>query len=228
MRLLNTYRSPNYNERPKAPDMLLLHYTGMRTAEDALRRLCSPQAAVSAHYVVDEDGLAYALVDEDKRAWHAGLSFWQGERDINGCSVGIEIVNPGHEFGYRPFPERQIESVCALALEIIERHGIRAGRVLGHSDVAPKRKQDPGELFPWKTLADRGVGLWSSRFEPLAGSRRAMLSLVGYDVSDEDAALRAFQRHFYPEAFGRAAGEDRTEERLSAVASLLREERMKL
>ncbi len=228
MRLLNTYRSPNYNERPKAPDMLLLHYTGMRTAADALRRLCSPEAGVSAHYLVDEDGLVYALVDEDRRAWHAGLSFWQGERDINGCSIGIEIVNPGHQFGYRPFPECQIDAAASLAEEIMKRHGIRAARVLGHSDVAPKRKQDPGELFPWETLAERGIGLWSAGFAPSFGSRREMLAAAGYDVSDEDAALQAFRRHFYPDAFDRDAGKDRTEERLSAVAPLLRDERMKL
>lgn len=221
MKLLNTYSSPNHNERPKAPDMLLLHYTGMRTAADALRRLCSPEAAVSAHYLIDEDGLIYALVDEDRRAWHAGLSFWQGERDINGCSIGLEIVNPGHQFGYRPFPERQIDSAAVLARDIIERHKIRAARVLGHSDVAPKRRQDPGELFPWEALAERGIGLWSGGFAAPFGSRGEMLAAAGYDVSDEDAAARAFQRHFYPDAFDRESEKDRTEERLSAVAPLL-------
>jgi N-acetylmuramoyl-L-alanine amidase len=152
--------SPNHDARGTAIDMLVLHYTGMKTAEEALARLCDPQAKVSAHYTIDRDGRVYAHVPEERRAWHAGLSFWAGERNINGCSVGIELVNPGHEFGYEPFPETQIAALIDLAGEIMGRHAIPPGRVLGHSDVAPARKEDPGELFPWPQLADFGIGIW--------------------------------------------------------------------
>src|SRR5581483_4361023 len=137
--------SPNHDERRgRAIDMLVLHYTGMKSAEAALDRLCDPAAKVSAHYTIDEEGRIYAHVPEDRRAWHAGRSFWAGEGDINACSIGIELVNPGHEFGYRPFAEAQIQSLIGLAKGILHRHAIVPARVLGHSDVAPARKDDPG------------------------------------------------------------------------------------
>ena len=139
--------SPNFDDRPTdgAIDILLLHYTGMESADAAIDRLRDPAARVSSHYVIDEDGSILRLVPEEKRAWHAGVSCWAGSRDINARSIGIEIVNPGHEFGYRAFPERQMHAVAALSQQLVAQHGIRASRVLGHSDVAPLRKQDPGE-----------------------------------------------------------------------------------
>lgn len=154
---MSAYTSPNFNERIgyAAPNMIVLHYTGMKTAKDALERLCDPAAEVSAHYVIDEDGTLYQLVDEEKRAWHAGVSKWDGETDINSASIGIELVNPGHEFGYRAFPAAQMEALAKLCKDIMTRHDIQT--VLGHSDIAPERKQDPGELFDWQWLADAGV-----------------------------------------------------------------------
>jgi len=155
-------RSPNHDERPDgaAIDMLVLHYTGMKSAEEALARLCDPEARVSAHYTIDRDGRVYRHVPEERRAWHAGVSWWAGERNINACSVGIELVNPGHEFGYEPFARPQIAALLDLAGDIVERHHIPPARVVGHSDVAPARKEDPGELFPWQHLAEFGIGLW--------------------------------------------------------------------
>ncbi len=135
--------------------MIVIHYTGMKMAEDALQRLCNPAAEVSAHYMIDEDGSIYRLVAEDKRAWHAGVSEWDGITDINSVSIGIELVNPGHEFGYREFPPAQMEALAALCKDIVSRHEIKT--VLGHSDVAPSRKQDPGELFDWNWLAGQGI-----------------------------------------------------------------------
>ena len=205
--------SPNHDARPaRTPiDILLLHYTGMATAEAALDRLCEAAAKVSAHYMVDEDGTVYALVPEVRRAWHAGQSRWAGASDINGRSVGVEIVNPGHEFGYRPFPEAQMEAVADLAREIVARHAIPPARVLGHSDVAPRRKQDPGELFDWARLAREGVGLWPEdvgegpQETPPVAEIQAMLGRFGYGapntgVLDEETqiVLAAFQRHFRP------------------------------
>ncbi|MCW5771993.1 MAG: N-acetylmuramoyl-L-alanine amidase [Rhodospirillaceae bacterium] len=207
--------SPNFNERPVGGtiDLLILHYTGMLSAAAALERLCEPEAKVSAHYTIDEDGTIYRHVAEDKRAWHAGVSCWAGTRDINDRSIGIELVNPGHEFGYRPFPEAQIAALIDLGREIVARHRIPARRVLGHSDVAPRRKTDPGELFPWPRLAAAGLGLWVAR--PRLDNSRAIqvpeiqadLAAIGYDcprdgVLDEGtrAAVAAFQRHFRPAA----------------------------
>lgn len=198
------HHSPNFDIRRGAPvDMLVLHYTGMRSAAEAITRLLDPEAKVSAHYVVDEDGTIHALVPESRRAWHAGVSWWRGETDINSRSIGIEIVNPGHEFGYRAFPDRQIEAVIRLSLGVLSRHPIAPRNVVGHSDVAPTRKQDPGELFPWAKLKTYGIGLW-----PFDGDERAdlgpdavltMLTAHGYDVSEPAAAIAAFQRHFRPE-----------------------------
>jgi N-acetylmuramoyl-L-alanine amidase len=198
--------SPNFDARAHDAviDILLLHYTGMETGAAALRRLCEAEARVSAHYTVDEDGSIYAHVPEECRAWHAGVSYWAGATDINARSIGIEIVNPGHEFGYRHFPDAQIEAVIHLAKSIVANHDIPPERVLGHSDVAPARKTDPGELFPWGRLAAEGVGLWpQTRKARLTAPFEAGLRRFGYgfrpdtDVSLEDA-VKAFQRHFRP------------------------------
>ncbi|HUT50350.1 MAG TPA: N-acetylmuramoyl-L-alanine amidase [Alphaproteobacteria bacterium] len=192
--------SPNHNARPPdAPiDILLMHYTGMETAEIALARLCDPAAQVSAHYTIDEDGSVYWHVPEDRRAWHAGKSFWAGETDVNGRSIGIELVNPGHEFGYRAFPEAQMAALIPLAQDIIARHAIPAARVLGHSDVAPDRRQDPGELFDWARLAEAGIGLWpTATAERSTADARSMLARIGYDVT-VGGVIAAFQRHFRP------------------------------
>lgn len=191
--------SPNHDGRDGAAvDMLVLHYTGMKTAEGALARLCDPDAKVSSHYTVDEDGTVYAHVPEDRRAWHAGMSFWAGATDINARSIGIEIVNPGHEFGYRAFPEEQVAALIALCQDILSRHAIPAARVLGHSDVAPARKEDPGELFPWQRLAAAGIGLWPDRTQSDLGPEA--LARYGYDPgAPQDKAITAFQRHFRPQ-----------------------------
>jgi N-acetylmuramoyl-L-alanine amidase len=221
--------SPNFNERVGAgvPDILLLHYTGMQSCAAAVERLTSAEARVSAHYTVDEDGTVYAHVPEHLRAWHAGVSSWRGYTDINSRAVGIEIVNPGHEFGYRPFPDEQIAAVIALGQGIARRHGIPARNVIGHSDVAPERKEDPGELFPWKRLAGEGLGLWVEAEDAgdpalalgATGERVArlqrMLVRYGYGLEAEGAfdermrlVVVAFQRHFRPTRFdGVADGE---------------------
>ena len=167
--------SPNYDERRlHAPvDILLLHYTGMQTGGAALERLTDPDSKVSCHYLIEEDGTIYRLVAEAHRAWHAGASFWAGERDINSRSVGIELVNPGHEWGYRPFPETQMQALIGLATELLARHSIPPERVLGHSDVAPTRRwYDPGELFDWHSLAKNGIGAWPHVTAAATASRR--------------------------------------------------------
>ncbi|PKR54925.1 N-acetylmuramoyl-L-alanine amidase [Thalassospira marina] len=154
--------SPNFGDRPAdcAIDMLVLHYTGMPSGEAALARMCDPASQVSAHYMVEEDGCIYQLVTEAKRAWHAGRGQWRGCTDVNSRSIGIEIVNPGHEFGYRPFAVRQMDAVIALCKAILGRHTIPAHNIIAHSDMAPERKEDPGELFPWEQFAVEGIGLW--------------------------------------------------------------------
>jgi N-acetylmuramoyl-L-alanine amidase len=195
--------SPNYDDRTMAVSMIVLHYTGMPDAEGALDRLTSPDAQVSAHYLVDEGGQIFRLVDEAKRAWHAGKSRWRGITDINSASVGIEIVNPGHEFGYRPFPDEQIAALIPLVAEIKERHGIGRGNVVGHSDIAPARKEDPGELFPWEAFARRRLALPSPErglIDPHWTDAGFLLALerFGYDVSDPQKSVIAFQRRFRP------------------------------
>jgi N-acetylmuramoyl-L-alanine amidase len=154
--------SPNFDTRGGQPvDLLVLHYTGMQSGAEALERMCSPLAKVSAHYMVEEDGRVFQLVDEAERAWHAGISHWGGVGNVNANSIGIEIVNPGHEWGYRPFPQVQMQAVAALAQGILARHPrISPRNVVGHSDIAPERKEDPGELFDWAGLAQAGIGLW--------------------------------------------------------------------
>jgi len=207
--------SPNFDARIAPPEMIVLHYTGMPTGEEALARLRDPEAKVSAHYMVEEDGRVFRLVPEERRAWHAGRSFWRGTRDVNSASVGIEIVNPGHEFGYRAFPDAQIAAVIALVGDIRTRWQVEDVGIVGHSDVAPDRKEDPGELFPWRRLADAGHGLWAEA-RPAPGdplnqgdegtgvfALQAGLTRLGYDSApsgrfDEDTAaiVRAFQRHW--------------------------------
>jgi len=196
--------SPNHDARPDGQevDILLLHYTGMQTGEAALERLCDPAAKVSAHYCIEEDGRIFQLVPEERRAWHAGVAQWQGADDINARSIGIEIVNPGHEFGYRPFPDDQMAAVAALGLDIVARYPIPKARVLGHADVAPLRKEDPGEFFNWRRLASTGVGLWPEDGSAAVLESAVALALkrIGYGYVDEDqaAVIRAFQRHYRP------------------------------
>lgn len=210
--------SPNFNERTVPPDILVLHYTGMKTGPEALAWLCDAESKVSSHYLVEEDGAVFRLVPEERRAWHAGVSFWKGESDINGRSIGVEIVNPGHEFGYRPFPQAQIAALIELVADIRTRWSIEDIRIIGHSDAAPDRKEDPGELFPWKQLAQAGHGLWVepdaapglplSEGEEGAGvfALQAGLTRLGYDCAPSGkydahtaAVVRAFQRHWRQE-----------------------------
>jgi N-acetylmuramoyl-L-alanine amidase len=231
--------SPNHDARGEAVDMLILHYTGMQTAQAALDRLRDPAASVSSHYVVDEEGTVFRLVPEDRRAWHAGVSYWRGHSALNGRSIGVEIVNPGHEWGYRNFPVLQLAAVCDLCLGVLSRHAIPARNVVGHSDVAPDRKDDPGERFDWRALAENGVGLWPADAVDLGVTGvvrdaatlrpvRAALAEIGYRVAPEgglDPALstvvRAFQRHWRPEAVTGQV-DDGTLVRLLGVRELVR------
>ncbi len=207
--------SPNHDERTLPVTMLVLHYTGMQDAASAIARLTDAEAKVSSHYLVAEDGQVMRLVAEDRRAWHAGKALWRGISDVNSASIGIEIVNPGHEFGYRPFPASQMDALVPLVADIVARYGIDPANVVGHSDVAPARKQDPGELFDWETLARLGLALPRPR-KSLAdphwtpGGFLLALERFGYDVSDGPAAVTAFQRRFRPETIdGIADGECR-------------------
>jgi N-acetylmuramoyl-L-alanine amidase len=218
-------RSPNFNSREGTPvDMLVLHYTGMRTTQEAFDRLCDPAAEVSAHYMIDEDGTLSVLVDEVDRAWHAGVASWRGDSNINSRSIGIELVNPGHEFGYRSFPDKQINVLIDLSRGVLERHDIPARNVIGHSDVAPTRKEDPGELFPWSRLAKNDIGLWpqdATSFDPVQPDDVPnVLSDIGYEIVDVDTAIIAFQRHFAPDSLGNGLDE-RTRRSLAAVAAML-------
>jgi N-acetylmuramoyl-L-alanine amidase len=198
--------SPNFNDRDPTVklDCVILHYTDMESAEAALTRLCDPKAEVSAHYMIDEDGTIYALVAEEKRAWHAGKSFWRGVTDMNSASIGVELVNPGHSCGYRPFPDSQIAALKNLLAAIVKRTGIDAANIIGHSDVAPGRRPDPGELFPWRDLAQSGFGLWPEAGEndetPMEKDAAALLAAIGYKppANEEELrqTLRAFQSHF--------------------------------
>ena len=205
--------SPNHDARPAEGDidMLILHYTGMASAQAALDRLCAGESRVSAHYLIDEDGATWRLVPEARRAWHAGVSFWAGRRDINAASIGIELVNPGHDWGYRPFPPAQMTTLIALCHDIFSRHAIPARFVLGHSDVAPQRKADPGELFDWSALGRAGIGLWpdftttpATLPDDVAAVQRS-LGEIGYNcpvtgIADDATrnVVSAFQRHFRP------------------------------
>jgi N-acetylmuramoyl-L-alanine amidase len=196
--------SPNFDERKLPITMLVLHYTGMPDAASALNWMCDPVSKVSAHYCVTEDGQVIRMVDEAKRAWHAGVACWRGVTDINSASIGIEIVNPGHEWGYRPFPEEQISALIPLVGDIVKRYGITRGNIVGHSDVAPARKQDPGELFPWHRLARLRLALprpTKNLMDPhwTDGGFLLALERFGYDITDPVAAIRAFQRRYRPE-----------------------------
>ena len=215
--------SPNFDERTAPIAMIVLHYTGMQDAESALARLRDPAAKVSSHYLVAEDGTVLRLVDEAKRAWHAGRSHWREWDGVNDVSVGIEIVNPGHDWGYRPFPDEQIDAVIRLVSQIKDRYRITRGNVVGHSDVAPARKRDPGELFPWARLARLRLALprpTKSLMDPfwLEAGFCLALERFGYDVTDRMAAIMAFQRRFRPELID---GEIDAECRMILLALLL-------
>lgn len=233
--------SPNFNERAgvSGPDILIMHYTGTQSCEAAVTRLTDVASRVSSHYTVDEDGTIYRHVAEEMRAWHAGVSHWRGETDINSRSVGIEIVNPGHEFGYRAFPQVQIAAVEKLSQGIVARHKIPARNVIGHSDIAPGRKTDPGELFPWRYFAKSGLGIWveakpgreASLSRPDTGARvgelQTALRRYGYgleitSVYDEptEIVVSAFQRHFRPSLFDGVADAE-TQSILRALNDLL-------
>ncbi|HUX79981.1 MAG TPA: N-acetylmuramoyl-L-alanine amidase, partial [Alphaproteobacteria bacterium] len=216
--------SPHFNERELPINTILIHYTDMPTAKEALAWLSNPQSKVSSHYLIDEMGQVYQLVEEDKRAWHAGEGYWQGCTDLNSCSIGIELANPGHSHGYIPFPEAQIDALLRLCVDIRTRWDILDSRILGHSDIAPRRKQDPGHLFPWETLARAGLGLWpthsnKSKFPGLLRSKAEWgerlgetpmeprqsslditedLAKIGYETVSPTSTLLAFQRHFQP------------------------------
>ena len=195
--------SPNFDERTLPVTIIVLHYTGMQDAASAIARLTNAEAKVSSHYLIAEDGQIVRLVDESKRAWHAGKSYWRGITDLNSASIGIEIVNPGHEFGYRPFPIAQIDALIPLMQQITLRYKITRGNVVGHSDIAPARKEDPGELFPWERLARLRLALPSptkNLMDPhwTDGGFLLALERFGYDVADPLAAIRAFQRRFRP------------------------------
>ncbi len=229
--------SPNHDARPDATpiDLLVLHYTGTRSADDAVRRLRDPAAKVSAHYLVDEGGFVLRLVPEDRRAWHTGPAWWRGHLDLDDRSIGITIANPGHDLGYQPFGALQTAAVCDLCLSILSRHPVPPRNVVGHADIAPDRRQDPGELFDWQGLAENGVGLFPLDIPDLGASgmvrdatglrdvRRA-LAAIGYRVAPEgpldpalSAVLRAFQRHWRGEAVTGQA-DSGTLARLLAVA----------
>jgi N-acetylmuramoyl-L-alanine amidase len=204
--------SPNHNARPHDPiSLIVLHYTGMQSGAEALEWLCNPASNVSAHYLVEEDGVIFQLVEEDRRAWHAGVAAWRGAHNVNDISIGIELVNRGHQWGYTPFPKAQIRATMALCHDIMARYELLAHSVVGHSDVAPTRKQDPGELFPWEACAKEGIGIWheiaagsiAATPQPIMQEDIDALTQIGYAVIPDDAAqlravITAFQRHFRP------------------------------
>lgn len=235
--LISDCPSPNFNARKDGGiRFVVIHYTGMKTADDALKRLCDQAAQVSAHYLINEDGGIARLVAEEQRAWHAGTSYWRGERDLNSASIGIELCNPGHDWGYRPFPHMQIAALKTLLGEIRARHHIAADGILGHSDIAPSRKADPGELFPWHELARENFGLWPEETRVLPGlpdlaSAFRRLSEIGYAVpttveegsdilnaeSGATDVIKAFQRRYLPRQVDGHL-DDVTATRIAAVA----------
>ena len=215
--------SPNHDERSRPISMIVLHYTDMLSAEEAIERLCDPAAGVSCHYLVTKTGEVVRMVPEERRAWHAGRSYWRGFSNVNDDSIGIEIDNPGHSNGYEPFPEAQVDAVVRLVADIKQRHNITRGNVVGHSDVAPARKRDPGELFPWAQLARLRLALprpTKNLMDPCWTEAGFLLALerFGYDVSDKMAAIIAFQRRFRPELLD---GEIDAECRMMLLALLL-------
>jgi N-acetylmuramoyl-L-alanine amidase len=208
--------SPNHDARKRPVSMIVLHYTDMLSAEEAITRLCDPEARVSCHYLVSRSGEVVRMVPEERRAWHAGRSYWRGITDVNDDAVGIELDNPGHLNGYEPFPDSQIDALIPLVSDIMLRHRITRGNVVGHSDVAPARKRDPGELFPWSKLARLRLALprpTQNLMDPHWTDAGFLLALerFGYDVSDKMAAVVAFQRRFRPELIdGEIDGECRS------------------
>ena len=207
------YPSPNFSERTLEVDSIIIHYTDMLSTDETLALFFNPISQVSSHYLIDEEGQIYHLVEEGKKAWHAGTSYWQGRTGLNDYSVGIELANPGHSHGYQPFPEAQIESLLKLCHDIRTRWNIPSSRILGHSDIAPRRKQDPGHLFPWEKLAQEGLGLWPDMSDELKhpgllSPRQSSpedsslwikaLERIGYETISPSQALLAFQRHFQP------------------------------
>ena len=195
--------SPNWDGRDERISMVVLHYTDMPSVDAAIARLCDPAAKVSSHYVISEEGEVTRLVDESKRAWHAGRSYWRGKSNVNGASIGIELHNPGHTCGYRPFPDAQIEALVPLLHRIVQAYDIPRANVVGHSDVAPQRKLDPGELFPWERLAEYRLALPQPKIElgdPFDNDGAFYLALerFGYDISDGKKAVEAFQRRWRP------------------------------
>lgn len=195
--------SPNHDERTLPVTMVVIHYTEMQSAAEALARLSDPDAGVSAHYLISREGEVTLLVPEDRRAWHAGLSYWRGIRDVNSASIGIELDHPGHKFGYGPFPDAQFEALVPLLARMMAQHGIPPANVLGHSDVAPERKIDPGELFPWERLAQYGLCLPAPRIalgDPYDNDGAFLLALerFGYDITVGAKAVEAFQRRWRP------------------------------
>jgi N-acetylmuramoyl-L-alanine amidase len=203
-----SHASPNWDERPPGAvvEAVVLHYTGMPSAADALARLRDPAAKVSAHYLILEDGQLLSLVPEEHRAWHAGRSFWRGRQSLNDVAVGIELANPGHAWGYRPFPASQVKALVDLTKRIMERWQLPPEAILAHSDIAPDRKQDPGERLDWRALAEVGIGHWPKRIVPAApcpGRASTLLELVGYGAETTASGRRhrlvAFQRRFRPQ-----------------------------
>lgn len=244
--VVDRIESPNHNARKREISLLVLHYTGMDTAEAAIDRLCDPQAGVSAHYVVCEDGRTLQLVDEDKRAWHAGLGVWAGETDINSASIGVEIVNGGHCWGLPEFPRAQIDAVISLCEAIQARWKIPASGVIGHSDMAPERKLDPGERFPWARLADYAIGVWPEpvsaghglRHGPDFGEGEDLKALqddlgrIGYALQADGVfsprtrtVVAAFQRRFRPDHVDGLI-DAQTADLIQAVRDLTRRDRM--
>lgn len=197
--------SPNFSDRTLPITMVVLHYTEMKPFETAIDRLCDPEAGVSAHYVISEEGEVTLLVPEDKRAWHAGVSYWRGIRDVNSASIGIELDHPGHGLGYRPFADAQIDALVPLLHSIVQRYDIPRANVVGHSDVAPQRKTDPGELFPWERLAEYRLCLPRpqklEQGDPFDNDAAFYLALerFGYDITDGHKVVEAFQRRWRPE-----------------------------
>ena len=232
--MITEYRSPNCGARkpeqghPPEIDTLVIHYTGMMPTDRARDWLCDPASRVSAHYLLDEDGTTWRMVEEEDRAWHAGVGCWRGWRDINSRSIGIELSNPGHDYGYREFPDVQIAALIELAGGILARHPIPIHNVVAHSDIAPGRKIDPGELFPWARLAAAGIGLWPDMDTavevtvPVYGAPLVALSEIGYDTDTQpaDAVISAFQRRFRPSCFDGVL-DDETKQRIAQVHSLV-------
>ena len=221
--------SPNFDERTLPVSLLVLHYTGMESGAEALERMCDSAAKVSAHYMVEEDGRIYRLVGEDKRAWHAGVSEWAGESNINSASIGIEIVNGGHDWplpsgGLPPYPDVQINAVIALCKDIMSRHDIPAANVLGHSDIAPARKIDPGEHFPWQGLAAAGLGLWPEGNDDDDPDRRIL-----FEIGTRDRGVAALQSGLARIGYGaRVTGiyDEATQEIITALQRRFRPEQV--